>query len=171
MCSFPIQLDWICKKRGEPMALLTPGFRIDSMRIHEDHERILEELDELDAALQHLVCYSGKVVDAGARERARLLAQRLTAELPEHCVREEMCVLDKVASVSPELREFVEQMKAQHSELMAELISFCQLLADLDDSIDLNTAVESLRTQGHQLTNSWRAHMTLEESQLSGFLC
>jgi hypothetical protein len=152
------------------MAALSSTFRADSRRIHEEHEVILQELDELDAALDHLAGFTDAAADPGSRERVRLYSQRLMAQLPEHCVREEYGLLETVSSISPELREFARQMKIQHNEIMAKLYGFCQAVNDLDDALDMDAAFENLMAQGRDFTRSMRAHMTLEEHQLSGFL-
>jgi hemerythrin-like domain-containing protein len=152
------------------MASLSPTFRADSRRIHEDHEMILQELDELDAALEQLSAFSDGATDPGTLERIRLYSQRLMAQLPEHCVREEFGLLDTVATVSAELQEFARQMKVQHGELMSKLYGFCQSVADLEDALDPDAATENLMAQGRDFSRAMRAHMTLEEHTLSGFL-
>jgi hemerythrin-like domain-containing protein len=152
------------------MAALSPTFRTDSKRIHEDHEAITQELEVLEASLEQLSAFADEAANPGALERVRLYSQRLMAQLPEHCVREEFGLLETVAGVSAELKEFSRQMKQQHSELMGKLYAFAQAVSDLEDALDPAAATDHLVAQGREFCRAMRAHMALEEHTLSGFL-
>ena len=152
------------------MATLSPAFRADSERIHGEHQAILEELVELDRGLDHLTCHEQVLADPVTAEQVRRLTQRLAAELPDHCRREEEKVLDAVCEVSTELCDFCRKMREEHQILLAQLEFFRQALDDLGSAGNRHEALEHLKGEGAKLTRALRQHILLEETELSGFL-
>ena len=150
------------------MAVLSPVFQAESERVHHDHENMLSELAELDAALDCLVCYSEVFADLRGAGAVQSVGRRLAQELPEHCKREEAKVLDTVSEVSPEFAEFVTEMKRQHNELYVRLNAFCLALDELAGSPDLDAAIAHLKEEGQELTRCLRQHISVEEPELSG---
>jgi iron-sulfur cluster repair protein YtfE (RIC family) len=152
------------------MASLSNAFCTESQKVHGDHETLVQELGELQWALDNLVCYSEVFADLATAGKVRELGHHMKALLPTHFVREEATVLATVARISPELAEFAEEMKRQHKQLGAEFKTFLAALAEFEGSSDLDTAVCHIKESGTQFAHDLSEHVALEERQLSGFL-
>jgi hypothetical protein len=152
------------------MTTLTPSFRVESEKIHCEHEVMLEELDELDAALERMALPGEPNAKAEAKNRLEAFGAHLVKRLPGLCAREEEKLLAKVDPISRELHNFVEEMKRQHADLILRAESFLRALETFERSPDQETAMVYLKKQGRELTRSLRAHLNLEEHELSGFL-
>ena len=151
------------------MASLSNAFCAESQKVHGDHETLLQELAELQWALDNLVCYSEVFADLATAGKVRELGHHMKALLPAHFVREETTVLATVARISPELADFAEEMKRQHKELGAEFKAFLAALAEFESSNDLDSAICHIKETGSQFAHDLSAHVDLEEKQLSGF--
>jgi len=151
------------------MATLTATFRTESERIHGEHQLLEQVLRKLDSALERLVCYSEVYANLATAEQVRRYGRQLIEEFPGHCRREQALVLGPVSKVSPELAEFCDQMKVEHSELLVRLSMFRAALDDFDKAEDLNEAICDLKDTGKELTQQLRHHVVREEQELSGF--
>ena len=152
------------------MAALAPSFWTESKTVHNEHQALMEDLNELDFALDGLECYcevfanfatAGKVLECGGRV-AKLL--------PEHFGHEEETVLAGVAKISPDLAEFAGEMRAQHLRLRAELADFCRALERFQTGDDPGESVWEVKDRGKTFTTEMRNHVALEEQRLKGFL-
>ena len=152
------------------MATFTPAFHNASHRVHGEHQLLLNELTELNIALDELVCYSEVYADLAAAQRVCRCGHHLAELLPEHFVREESTVLATIAKVSPELREFAREMVLQHQQLRRRLDSFSSALADLERAEDIDAAVFRVKEEGKRLARELTDHIVLEENELDGFL-
>lgn len=160
------------------MATLTPAFRAASERLHKEHEALGQVLCGLDAALDHLVCYSEVYADLSAADEIRRLGRQLAEQIPGHCRREEISLLEPVSEVSPELGEFCTEMKSEHSDLLMRLGRFCAALKGFDRALlpsqvegeDLSEVISHLKETGRELTLELRRHVAAEEQELGGFL-
>lgn len=152
------------------MATLSPAFRIESKKIHQEHQVIDEDLLALEAALEHLAGDLPDCNDLAAAERVMQCGRRLATYLPAHCAREEALLLDTVSDVSPQLAEFAEEMKRQHRELLTRLDSFILSLGRLEAQEDAASVVLELKEEGMKLAREMRQHVAMEERELSGFL-
>ena len=151
------------------MASFTPGFRSVSSRIHTDHETLINELNELDGALDDLADCSALFAYRAAAERVCRCGQRLSQIVPEHFFREETLLLDTVAKVSPELAEFAREMRTQHVTLRGRLSEFCAAVQNLESPADRAQAVNAATESGRTLASELSSHVVLEESELDGF--
>ncbi|MBI3664082.1 MAG: hemerythrin domain-containing protein [Acidobacteria bacterium] len=152
------------------MAALNPIFHIESERIHHEHQDMLNELAELDLALEHMGFGPASTSDPCSVIKVKSVSQALARQLPEHCMREEVKLYDTVAEVSSELAEFTREMKRQHVELFGQLNAFCVALDELPNAVDLDAAVAQLKDQGLEVSRALRRHITAEEHELQGFL-
>ncbi len=152
------------------MATLSPAFRIETQRIHSEHQILEYVLSELDEALDSLACYGEVFADFRSAGQLRRSGRQLTQQFPEHCRREEANLLDPVADVSPELAEFCGRMKGEHADLLVRLAGFRTALDDFERTDDLAEAICRLKEQGKELTRDLRRHVETEERELSGFL-
>jgi iron-sulfur cluster repair protein YtfE (RIC family) len=152
------------------MATLSPAFRVESERIHGEHQSILEELVDLERGLERMECHAQVLADPVNAEQVRRLTQHLAGELPDHCRREEERVLDAVSEVSAELCDFCRRMREEHQILLAQLEFFRQALDNLGNDADRQEALQHLKDEGARLTRALRQHILLEEHELSGFL-
>lgn len=152
------------------MATLSKAFLSESERVHHDHATTLNELTELELALERLDCHSEVYKDLRAVEKVQEVCLRLASELPDHCRREEAMVHMTVAEVSTELAEFAGEMRMQHAALISRLNALCVALDELPNSFNLARAVEEVRNHGLELVREMRRHISTEEHTLSGFL-
>jgi len=152
------------------MASFSPSFRSVSNRIHSEHEAVINELNELEGALDDLAGCSARFAHRAAVERVSRSGQRLSQMLPEHFIREETSLLDTVARVSPELEDFGREMRAQHHTLRGRLAEFCVALQKLENPAAAGEAVNAVTESGGTLATELREHVLLEESELGGFL-
>lgn len=152
------------------MATFTPAFRTDTKKVHFEHQALITELTELDAALDELVCYSEVYANLATAQQVCRCGRHLAEVLPAHFGREEATVLTTVARVSPELAAFAIEMKHQHDQLRARLISFCRAVEQLEAAQDLDEAICNVKEQGKALARELTNHVVLEENQLGGFL-
>ena len=152
------------------MASLSPAFRVESRKIHQEHETIDQDLIELEAALDHLVTRSKMRGDIVTAEKVLQCGRRLATYLPAHCAREEALVFDTVADISPQLAQFGAEMKRQHRELLLRLDSFILSLGHLESFENRGDAIFKLKEEGCKLAEEFRRHIATEECELSGFL-
>jgi len=152
------------------MASLPATFRDETTKIHLEHTALMQMLDDLDFALDQLVCYSEVYANLKSIDDVHRYAFRLAEHLPEHFTREEASVLDTVARISPELLELAHACKRQHDELRRDLVVFCRALDNYDNSTDLEDALCQLKEQGTRFTAELKQHVQMEERELGGFL-
>ncbi len=152
------------------MASLSAGFRQETEKIHLEHTGLVQMLNDLDFALDQLVCYSEVYANLRTAEDVHRYAFRLAGHLPEHFSREETRVLDTVSAISPELTELVLVCKQQHETLRRDLVAFCRALDNFDNSSDLEDAICQLKEQGKRFTTELKDHVEMEERELGGFL-
>lgn len=152
------------------MATFPASFPADSEKVHCEHQALITELGELDAALDELICDSQVFADLAPARKVCACGRHLADTLPEHFRREEAAILNPVARVSPELAEFTQEMRRQHQALRARLADFCRALEALEAAQDLDQAVAYVKQQGKQLAREMSNHIALEENQLGGFL-
>ena len=152
------------------MARLTPEFRAESERIHNEHRTMLVELEELERQLDHLAPAANPSADWNRISDVREYGRRLMKELTEHCLREEKEVHARVADVSPELAEFCRVMKQEHDATQARFQAFSRALEEFDHTPDVSAAVVRIKEEGTMLARAVRRHIETEEQELSGFL-
>lgn len=152
------------------MASLSIAFCADSQKVHCDHRVLLEELAELQWALDSLECCAEVYANLATAARVEELGHKLIESLPEHFAREERSLLTTVSKISPELAEFAEEMKREHEELRARLAGFQASLEKLEKGDDVAASVWQVKELGTDFALSLGAHVALEERQLSGFL-
>ena len=152
------------------MARLTPAFRTESERIHNEHQAMLAELEELERQLDHLALDANPSADLSRINDVCLLGRHLMKELSEHCRREEAEILARVADVSPELAEFCRLVKQEHAAMETRFQDFSRVLDDVDAAPDFSAAARRVKEEGKDLVRAVRRHIEMEEQELSGFL-
>jgi hypothetical protein len=152
------------------MAALAPSFWTESKTVHNEHQALMEDLNELDFALDGLECYSEVFANFATAGQVLACGNRVARLLPEHFVHEEKTLLAGVAKISPDLAEFACEMCVQHGELRARLADFCQALERLRAGDDPGEALCQVKEQGKAFTAEMRSHVELEEQRLKGFL-
>ena len=116
------------------MASLDPNFHEETISIHQEHEELLAQLDQLDAALEQIVCYAEVFTDLATANQAMSRGKWMAEWLPRHYAHEETTVLETIARMSPELASFAREMKRQHNEMRVRLESFRDTLAHLSET-------------------------------------
>jgi hypothetical protein len=153
------------------------SFRSASQRVHDDHQSLISELAELDAALDDLAHPMGA-------EQICLRLRVLSHAVPEHFATEEVEMLDIVAKVSPELKDFAEEMRRQHQTICELLLDFRLAAENLrqfnfpvqgtegrgNHAGEVDAAVLRVKDIGKSLAQELSNHVELEENQLAGFL-
>jgi hypothetical protein len=152
------------------MAALAPGFWTESKTVHNEHQALMGDLDELDFALDGLECYSEVFANFATASKVLACGSRVAKLLPEHFVHEEKTLLAGVAKVSPELAQFAGEMQVQHDHLRARLSDFCNALEHLRAGDDPSESLYEVKEQGKMFTCEMRSHVALEEERLKGFL-
>jgi Hemerythrin HHE cation binding domain len=149
------------------MASLDPTFHLETVTIHREHEELIAQLDQLDAALDQIFCFAEIFTDLATANQAVSRGKWLAEWLPKHYEREETTVLETIARMSPELSSFAREMKRQHAEMRVRLESFRDHLDHLNQSPDLENAVNELKKEGSYLTRMMRLHLATEEKKFS----
>ena len=142
-------------------------FHQETLSIHQEHEELVAQLDQMDAALEQMVCYTEVFTDLATANQAISRGKWMAEWLPRHYQHEETTVLETIARMSPELASFAREMKRQHNEMRLRLESFRDLLAHLSRTGDLENAVSQLKKDGKDLTRMMRLHMAAEEKKFS----
>ena len=150
------------------MGSIDPNFHQETVSIHKEHEELLAQLDQLDAALEQIVCYSEIFTDLATANQAVSRGKWVAEWLPQHYAHEETTVLQTIARMSPELASFAREMKRQHDEMRLRLENFRKHAAHVSENRDLEAAVEELKREGKDLTRTMRLHMAVEEKKLAG---
>jgi len=149
------------------MASLDPTFHLETVNIHREHEELVAQLDQLDAALDQISCFAEIFTDLATTNQAMSRGKWLAEWLPKHYAHEETTVLETIARMSPELSSFAREMKRQHNEMRVRLECFREHLAHLNESRDLENAVNELKQEGSYLTRMMRLHMATEEKKFA----
>ena len=150
------------------MASLEPTFHLETINIHREHEELIAQLDQLDAALDQIFCFAEIFTDLATANQAMGRGKWLAEWLPKHYEREETTVLATLAKMSPELSSFAREMQRQHNEMRVRLENFREHLDHLHESRDLENAVNELKQEGSHLTRMMRLHMAAEEKKFGG---
>ena len=145
------------------MATVTSSFQTETEIVHREHQVLMGELDELQVALDSLVCYSEVYANLAGTEQVYRCGRHLIEWLPGHFDNEEATVLRDIEKISPELAAFSREMKSQHKNLRGHLELFCRAIEDFEDSDDLGAAVDELKSRGQEFTRELAAHMGAEE--------
>jgi hypothetical protein len=149
------------------MTSLDPDFQQETNALHREHEELMAQLDELDAALEQIVCYTEVLTDLAMANQATASGQWMAEWLPKHHAREETTVLETIARMSPELASFAREMKRQHYEMRVRLENFRDHIAHVGEQRDLEAAVADLKSEGKDLTRMIRLHMAAEEKKFT----
>jgi hypothetical protein len=149
------------------MASLDPKFHEETVSIHKEHEELVAQLDQMDAALEQIVCYSEIFTDLATANQALSRGKWMAEWLPRHYEHEETTVLATIAKMSPELASFAREMKRQHNEMRVRLESFRDRMEHLSETSDLEDAVNQIKKDGTNLTRMMRLHMAVEEKKFA----
>ena len=147
------------------MATQDPEVRREAASLHREHEELMGRLDQLDSALEQIVCYSEIFTDLATANQAASSGKWMAEWLPRHYAREETTVLETIARMSPELASFAREMKHQHKELRLRLENFRELISHPHEASDLELAVAELKRQGKDFTRLMRLHMSAEDQK------
>jgi hemerythrin-like domain-containing protein len=150
------------------MASFSPAFRSVSDRVHADHEGVIADLNELEAALDDLAGSRAGFAVREATEHISRCVERLSEVLPEHFRCEDTLLLETVAKVSPELAEFAREMREQHRKLAGRVAELYRALERCSE--DRRESLDALNDCGQTLVSELRQHIVLEETELSGFI-
>jgi hypothetical protein len=149
------------------MASLDPNFHQETTSLHSEHEDLLKRLDQLDTALEQIVCYSEIFTDLATANQAMSQGKWIAEWLPKHYAHEETTVLEMIARMSPELASFAREMKRQHGELRVRLENFRDHISHVGEQRDLEAAVAELKREGKDLTRMMRLHVAVEERKFA----
>lgn len=139
----------------------------DVSAIHEEHHELVAQLDEMDAALEKLVCYSELFSDLATANQALARGKWMAEWLPRHYQCEETTVLATIAEMSPELASFSREMKRQHKQLRLRLENLREMLNRLPAATDMEGAVTSVKLAGGEFTRMMRLHIAAEENKFA----
>ncbi len=149
------------------MSSLDPNFHLETVSIHHEHEELIAQLDQLDSALEQIVCYSEIFSDLATANQATSRGKWIADWLPKHHAHEETTVLETIARMTPELASFAREMKRQHTEMRMRIENLRDHIAHIGENRDLETAVAELKREGRDLTRMMRLHISAEEKKLA----
>jgi hypothetical protein len=150
------------------MGSLDPEFHQQAVSIHREHEELTAQLNQMDTALEQIVCYSEILTDLATTNRATASGKWMAEWLPKHYAHEETTVLETIARMSPELASFAREMKRQHNEMRVRLETLRDHIAHVSEKGDLEAAVAELKQEGKDFTRMLRLHMAVEERKFAG---
>jgi hypothetical protein len=150
------------------MGSLDPKFHQETVSIHREHEELTAQLDQLDSALEQIVCYSEIFTDLATANQATARGKWIAEYLPKHYAHEETTVLETIARMSPELASFAREMKRQHEQMRARLETLRDHIAHVGEHDDLEAAVAELKREGKDFTRLMRRHMAAEDKKFAG---
>ncbi len=158
------------------MGTFPASFRSASHQVHDDHQSLMSELKALDLALDELA-------HPAAAEKICRRLRVLSKIVPEHFATEETELLEVVARISPELKDFSAEMKRQHQSICTLLLELRLAAENLrqhnsagaadnraDGATQIEAAIARVRSIGKSLALELSDHVQLEEDQLAGFL-
>jgi len=143
-----------------------PTLRAHAAAIESEHQQVMAQLDQLDLALEKIVCYSDVFADLASANQAISGSKWLAEWLPRHYQHEETTVLAAIAQMSPDLASFAREMKQQHRQMRLRLENLRELLNHLPQAQDLEVAVDAVRKAGAEFTRGMRLHMSSEDKKL-----
>jgi iron-sulfur cluster repair protein YtfE (RIC family) len=135
----------------------------DSAHLKSDHRELMQQLSELDQALESLICYSEVYADLAGVQRAMDTARWLAGRLPDHFVREEQGIFATIAKLGPDSAAFAQEMRGQHTEIGQRIDSFRKAAESFIDAPDLQQSIGELKDAGKALASLMAAHMGAEE--------
>lgn len=138
--------------------------------VHEEHVELRTNLAELDDALDHLRLDSGTRGELSGASEVGTMVRRFEAFLPLHFQHEEKSLLDNVSAVSPELMELTGQLRREHQYLAYLFSAFAETARSLIGSDDVASEIARIKLLGESFTEQLRRHMSVEETELAGFL-
>ncbi len=150
------------------MTSLDPTFHLETISIHREHEELVAQLDQLDAALDKLFCFAEVFSDLASANQATASGKWLDEWLPNHYAHEETTVLATIAQMGPELASFAREMTRQHNEMRVRLENFREHLAHLHESRDIEKTVDELEQEGSNFTRMMRLHLATEDKKFAG---
>ena len=149
------------------MASVDPNFHQETTSLHQEHEELIRQMDQLDGALDQIVCYTEVLTDLATANQAAARSTWMAEWLPKHYAHEETSVLEMIARMSPELAAFAREMKRQHNEMRLRLENFRDHLSHIGEQRDMEAAVAELKREGKDLTRMMRLHISAEERKFS----
>jgi len=145
------------------MATATPTIQAETRMVQREHQVLMNELTELQGALDALVCYSEVYANLASTDQVYRCGRRLLQWLPGHFKHEEATVLADIEKLGPEQASFSIEMKSQHRNLRGRLEGFCRAIEEFEDSQDLGAAIDDLKDKGLVFSQELAAHMGAEE--------
>jgi hemerythrin len=144
-------------------AVITSDLHSEAEEIHWEHEHLMDELADLDSALDEIDFDSAPVPNLDGVDDANRIVRDLLAELPLHFVNEEATVLPAIASLNPTLSAFSSEMAWQHHEIWKALNLLSAELRHLASSTDLAEDIARVQSHIEKLCRALRIHMKSEE--------
>jgi hypothetical protein len=145
------------------MATATSTIQAETRVVQREHQVLMNELSELQNALDAMVCYSEVYANLASTDQVYRCGRHLLQWLPGHFDHEEATVLADIEKLGPEQAAFSIEMKAQHRNLRGRLERFCRAIEQFEDSEDLGGAIDELKDRGMAFSRELAAHMGAEE--------
>jgi len=136
--------------------------------IHCEHQVLMRQVQNLDTALDRLVCHAEGLTDLGNACEVYRWTNRIRLSFPEHVRHEERSLLDMKADEGGDWRAFAGRIVRQHAILQKELNQFWEVLDGLSHrTADLEGSISEIRTLGHRFVRHLIRHMSAEEHVLA----
>ncbi len=141
--------------------------RTDSDSNHFEHLTLMQQLQELEGALEGLVCYSEVYANLANADQVCRCGRELRETVPSHFAHEEHAVLDAVSLLGPPWAAFAREMKREHLMLQGKLDRFCDAMERVTTAEDLEQCICELKQRGEEFADQMISHMLAEERKLS----
>ena len=134
-----------------------------SQNLQNEHRELMQQLSELDQALESLICYAEVYADLAGLRRAQDTARGLAGRLAEHFLLEEQGIFVAVRQLGSDSAAFAGEMERQHREIDARIAAFRKMADSFIDAPDLQQSIGDLQDAGKALAQFMAAHMGAEE--------
>lgn len=129
-------------------------------QIQQEHDYLLGQLNQLQAALARMQCYSEVFASYDGAEDASRIATRMLETILRHFEHEEKTILIALGRRSP---AFAREMQRQHDGIRHAMQAFTTDLLYLQQADDPAEAIQHVKDEGEQVTRMMVAHMDAEE--------
>jgi Hemerythrin HHE cation binding domain len=136
----------------------------------DERRELLEHLAAFDRALERMDCCGEPRANLAAAHDIGYHCARLEDDLARRLAFREQVEPALASPFSPQMAEFVRQLRSDHEELRHWLARFARALEGFARARDPFGAVCRIKEEGQQLARQMARHVALEESELAGFL-
>jgi hypothetical protein len=142
---------------------IASNLKMDTERVHFEHEHLEDELQDLDAAIQSIDFDSQPLPELDGMAAAGVIVRNLECELPGHFREEEGTLLPDLARLNPELTDWVGAMEHNDVLIWRELEAIRTSLERLKSSTEMTEDLDQIQSAVAKLRHLIHTHAHGEE--------